>query len=373
MTRTKAIEAAKLLKHINDLSDVAKILDTFLNAFVKYSIIDKDGNAWLHGNYNLNGAKSGRLSSSNPNLTNLPSGSRYGAAVKKCFMAPPGYVFGGADFSSLESVVNALITKDTNKLRPLIEQIDSHSFNTYSYWKDKFKHIPNTKEGINSIKTEYSKDRSKSKPVTFALQYMGSWYTLVVNSGFSKEEAQAIEANYLELYKQSVAWLKGHLEEATHSGFVTGAFGLRLRTPLLAKTLFNVSVSPREAGNEGRTAGNMLSGQSYSLLNNRAANEFLERVSRSVYKYDIHVVALIHDAIYIVFPANVGCTKWVNDNLIECMQWDDLPELKHDVVKLGAEVDLFIPSWNDPITLKNNISNKEILDTVNKSLENNNE
>ena len=114
---------------------------------------------------------------------------------------------------------------------------------------------------------------------------------------------------------------------------------------------------------EARTAGNALSGQSYGLLNCKAANDFMERVYASPYKYDIMPVMQIHDAQYYIFPDDVDIVKWVNDNLIECMSWQDLPELQHDVVKLGAELDLF-PSWDKPITLKNNISIEEIYDTV---------
>ena len=76
-------------------------------------------------------------------------------------------------------------------------------------------------------------------------------------------------------------------------------------------------------------------------------------------------VMQIHDAQYYIFPDDVDIVKWVNDNLTECMSWQDLPELQHDVVKLGSNLDLF-PSWDKPITLKNNISIEEIYDTVSK-------
>jgi len=109
----------------------------------------------------------------------------------------------------------------------------------------------------------------------------------------------------------------------------------------------------------------MLSGQSYSLLNNRAAIEFTQRVKESKYKYDIRVIAVIHDAIYIYCKNTLGCVHWVNTNLIECMEWDELPELKHDIVKLGAELDVFKVNWSNPITLKNKWSIKDIWNKLN--------
>lgn len=217
---------------------------------------------------------------------------------------------------------------------------------------------------IKYIKDNFDPLRSNSKNVTFALQYRGTANTLVNNSGFALEEAKAIVANYKNLYKESEEYATERIAQAAKDGYVEIAFGLRLRTPLLKRTVMSSSMKANISEAEARTAGNALS-QSYGLLNCKAANDFMERVYASPYKYDIMPVMQIHDAQYYIFPDDVDIVKWVNDNLIECMSWQDLPELQHDVVKLGAELDLF-PSWNAPITLKNNISIEEIYDTVSK-------
>lgn len=184
--------------------------------------------------------------------------------------------------------------------------------------------------------------------------------TLVKNLGFSKEEAKAIEANYHELYKVSDEWVQEKLDQASIDGFVTVAFGLRVRTPLLARTLRHRNVAPREAEKEGRTAGNAL-GQSYGLLNNRAAIDFMRKVKNSPYRHMIKPCGLIHDAIYLVFDDNIDVVHFVNEELIQSMEWQELPEIKHDLVKIGAELDIFYPSWADPITLKNKSSKESIL------------
>ena len=217
---------------------------------------------------------------------------------------------------------------------------------------------------IKYVKDNYDPLRSKSKNVTFALQYRGTANTLVNNSGFEMEEAKAIVSNYKDLYKGSEEYATGRIAQAAKDGYVQIAFGLKLRTPLLKRTVMSSSMKANISEAEARTAGNALS-QSYGLLNCKAANDFMERVYASPYKYDIMPVMQIHDAQYYIFPDDVDIVKWVNDNLIECMSWQDLPELQHDVVKLGSELDLF-PSWSTPITLKNNISIEEIYDTVSK-------
>lgn len=148
------------------------------------------------------------------------------------------------------------------------------------------------------------------------------------------------------------------------TGYVECAFGLKVRTPLL-KQCVPESQLPYAAEAEGRTAGNAL-GQSWGLLNNRAFNAFMRRVWASPYRYDIKPVALIHDAIYLLIRNTPEVVKFVNDTLIEEMEWQDHPEIAHDTVKLGAALDLFYPSWADVLTLPNRASQGEIEQLVDK-------
>lgn len=223
-------------------------------------------------------------------------------------------------------------------------------------------------ESINSIKKKYPKLRNMSKAPTFALTYLGSAYTLMNNSGFTLEEATQIEDNYHELYKESGEWIKTKLEECCDRGYAEVAFGLRIRTPLLSRSILNTSKTPNDASAEARSVGNAISGQSYGLLNNRAAIAFMEKVYNSPWKYDIHPIAFIHDAIYLLIKDNIECLKWVNDNLIEEMAWQELPELQHPQVKLEAELDVFYNGWHQDITLPNNIDAETIKETIIKGV-----
>ncbi len=358
MNKAEAIEAIKVLKAIIAFTDVSKMLSTFIVAFEENSIQKADGHYYLHGSFNIGGTVSGRLSSSNPNLQNLPANSIYAKHIKACFMAAPNRIMAGADFSSLEDRISALLTKDTNKLKVYIDGYDGHSLRAFSYFPQHMPDITNTVDSINSIADKYPKYRQDSKAPTFLLTYGGTYHGLMNNVGLSKEDALAIEANYHDLYKESDDWVKARLDEATRTGYVTVAFGLRVRTPILGQTILNTKITPYEASAESRTAGNAL-GQSYGLLNNRAAIEFQERVLASEYAEDIRIIALIHDAIYLDFPATLGCTEWVNINLIECMEWQNLPEIDHPVVRLGGSLELF-PTWANSISIPNKASRRII-------------
>lgn len=191
---------------------------------------------------------------------------------------------------------------------------------------------------------------------------------MMSNLGWPMDKAKAIEANYHELYKASDEFIQGRLNQAAKDGFVEVAFGLRVRTPLLKQVLWGSRHVPYEAAAEGRTAGNAM-GQSYGLLNNRAAVEFWKRVWASPYRLDILPVALIHDAIYVLIRNDVRVVAWANRNLIECMRWQELPELRHETVKLGAALDIFWPSWANATTLPNDATEAQIIETCAKAKE----
>ena len=363
--KTEGIQKAKILKALLELNKVSKILDSFLPVFLDKTI-PKNDRVWLHGAFNLGGTVSGRLSSNNPNMQNLPStGSIYAKPVKKCFSAPDGWLLIGADFASLEDRISALTTKDSNKLKVYIDGYDGHCLRGYYYFRDQMPDIdPTSVDSINSIATKYKKLRQESKAPTFALTYGGCYKTLMNNCGFDEETAKSIEANYHELYKESDDWVQSQLKQASKDGYVTCAFGLRVRTPILVQILYGKRM-PYEAAAEGRTAGNAL-GQSFGLLNNRAQNEFLARVAASEYRLDIHPIAAIHDATYWLVRRNPEVVKFVNDNLIECMEWNDDPAIYHPQVGLGGELEIFYPTWADPIGVKNKASLEDITEILDK-------
>lgn len=359
-TLKKLIHVAKqpadklLFEKLIELADVSIILDNFLNAFLNKSIQHEDGWWWLHGNFNLGGTVSGRLSSSEPNLQNIPStGSPYAKLIKSCFKAPAGWIFSGADFNSLEDRISALTTKDPNKLKVYTDGYDGHCLRAYYYYSEKMPDInPTSVESINSIQhhPEYKKYRQDSKEPTFLLTYRGTYFGLMNNCGLSKELAKSIEANYHTLYVVSDQWVEDKLKQASIDGYVTVAFGLKVRTPLIAQCIWGSSTMPYEAKAEGRTAGNAL-GQSYGLLNNRAAVSYQTEYWNSPYRTSILPSCHIHDAQYFLLRSNIDVIHYHNDRLPTHMAWQGLPEIEHDEVKIGGDVELFYPSWEHKLGL----------------------
>ncbi|UAW01136.1 DNA polymerase [Vibrio phage BUCT194] len=425
MKRSTDEDAKAVLNAILKIQEGDKIRNTFISKFLD-AVEGPDGWHYLFGSFNLGGTKSGRLSSSNPNLQNLPNGSTYGKLVKSCFRAPPGMVtlhfeklnvlkitdedldilfqiknlahgnlikannrdefdklssklsikgylikigafdidvgwlFYGLDYASLEDRINTLLTKDPNKVKVYTDGYDGHSLRAYSYFKEQMPDIEDTVESINSIAERYPVLRQDSKAPTFALTYLGTWLTLVTNCGFSPEVAKQIEKNYHDLYQVSDAWVKAKIEQACVDGYVTLAFGLRLRTPILRKTILDAKSTPNQASAEKRTAGNAVSGQSYGLLNSRAGVDLQQRVLASEYRTDIRPSAHIHDAQYGMVRNTPEAVAWLNENIVDCVEWQELPELQHDGVKLTGDLGIFYPNWSNEITLPHNATPAEV-------------
>lgn len=430
-------QLAKQEEESNVLNAIVKVLEgnKIRNTFIKQFLLAPEGpDGWnyLFGCFNLGGTKSGRLSSSNPNLQNLPAKGEYGKLIKSCISAPkgivkckyhlreldricdehgfsystkrkliqikeleqngiiksrqrdtfnciyggifdkvsflfdidPGWVFYGIDFESLEDRINALLTKDPNKLNVYLRGFDGHCLRAVNYWKEQFPAVDvNDPAQVNSIrKTEIGEHlRDKSKAPTFLLTYMGTKVGLMKNCGFNSEEASRIESNYHKLYEVSDNWVRSKLKQACYDGYVTLAFGLRLRTPILKKTVLDSKFTPFVAHSEYKTAGNALSGQSYCLLNSRAGIEFQNRTVNSKYKYDIKPCAHIHDAQYGLVRNNVEVIEWLNNNIVECVSWQNMPEIEHDKVKLSGKLELFYPNWSKSITIPNRACEQDIV------------
>lgn len=181
----------------------------------------------------------------------------------------------------------------------------------------------------------------------------------MTNCGFAEDLAKSIESGYHGLYKQSDAWVKTKIDQACIDGYVTTAFGLRLRTPLLKQSILGNKKSLREAAAESRTAANAL-GQGWCLLNNRAASEFLGKVRSSKYKYSIKPCAQIHDAQYYLVKESPSSLAYVNKHLINAVNWNAHPDIYHPVVGLGGELSIFYPTWKEEIVIENNESKESI-------------
>ena len=373
MNHTENQEYKDILISLMELSDVEKMLTTFIPTF-EGAHVDKNGNAHLLGYYNLCGTVSGRLSSSQPNLQNLPAtGSRFAKPIKKCFKSSDEWIFCGIDFNALEARIAAVTTKDPARKAVYIEGYDSHCMNAFAMLK---KYIPDivakhsqasSKEEqveiINSIQHLHKDIRQKAKPCGFLLQYGGTNKGLEANLGFTPEEAKSIYEGYCELYAKTIEWTNEHLELAKVNGYVEVAFGLKVRTPIL-----KAKPDSSLAASEGRTAGNAL-GQSWGLLNDRALNEVMTKVDELGLTTSILPVGKVHDCGYYLVKNDIALIEILNKLCVQAAKWQEHPVIVDDDVHLSGQLDLFYPSWATPITLPEECDENCLIETVQEHLE----
>ena len=216
---------------------------------------------------------------------------------------------------------------------------------------------------VNSISKLYKNLRQDSKVPTFALTYDGTYVTLMKNVGLSEEVAKSIEANYHELYKVSDEWSRQRIEEASRLGYIVIAFGLRLRTPLLKQVILGTSKTPHEAASEGRTAGNAL-GQSWCMLNNRAASEFMGKVRKSPQRLNVKPCAHIHDAQYYLIKDDMQTLLYVNKHLSKAVQWQDDPLIQNEHIDMSGKLEIFHPNWNHGFDIPNDADEPAVKELI---------
>lgn len=174
----------------------------------------------------------------------------------------------------------------------------------------------------------------------------------------SKAKSDEVYSAYHSLYSGLNKFAESNKHFGMVNGYVVGAFGLRLRTPVLKRHRAGTKET-LEVGSEARSASNMVT-QSWGLLMNRAINEFNDRLEKSTYVNDVRLINTIHDAVYLLVREDVNVIKWVNDNIVECMLWQE-GAIVSDGVKMGAELDIGL-DWAHQETLKNNATLEEISD-----------
>lgn len=182
------------------------------------------------------------------------------------------------------------------------------------------------------------------------------------NCGFSEEEAKRIEKAYHEMYAVSDEWKQTKLDQAQKDGYVSVAFGLKVRTPVLSK-LPNTSVGQAEA----RTAGNAL-GQGWGMLNDRAMNEVLTQVKLLGLEEDILPVGKVHDCCYYLAKNAISTIETLNRLCVKAASWQEHPNIAHDTVHLHGNLDLFYPDWSHPITLPEECNEECLINIVNEHL-----
>ncbi len=237
---TGANELAKLrgLHPVVDLitqyREYTKLKSTYIDTLPK----QVDMNGRLHTTFALDVAATGRLSSSNPNLQNIPTRTDLGQAIRTAFVPAEGNVFVSADYSQFELRLAAVMAHDQGLIDDFNKDVDIHT---------------KTAAEIYEIPPEQvdKSQRRHAKMVNFAVLYGMSAHGLSLATGMTREQAKTFIDKYFELRKPIREYIDRTLDKALHDGYVETLLGRRRPTPDVKSSNFAV----REAAK--RAAANM--------------------------------------------------------------------------------------------------------------------
>ena len=197
-----------IIGKILDYRGLKKLLSTYIDALPE---LINPHTGRIHTSFNQAVTATGRLSSSNPNLQNIPVRDDDGKEIRKCFIPDPGCEFFSADYSQIELRIMAHLSGDYNMIDAFNHDYDVHAATAAKIYK-----VP-----INEV----SKDmRRKAKTANFGIIYGISVFGLAERMGVDRSEARQLIDGYFETYPQIKAYMDKSIETARENGYVETIF-----------------------------------------------------------------------------------------------------------------------------------------------------
>jgi len=212
-----------IIDEILEYRMLTKLQSTYADGLLK--VIADDGR--IHTTFQNMVTATGRLSSTDPNLQNIPVRRELGSEIRKMFVAEDGWVLVDADYSQIELRVLAHIAEDANMQRAFASGEDIHSVTASQVFG-----VP--------LETVTPDMRRNAKAVNFGIVYGISAWSLSQDIGVFPDEAKAYMDAYLENYSGVRTYMKNIVEQARESGYVTTLYGRRRYLPELKSSNFNL-------------------------------------------------------------------------------------------------------------------------------------
>ena len=210
-----------IVSRILEYRQLAKLKSTYAEGLAAY--ISADGR--IHGTFNQTVTATGRLSSTEPNLQNIPIRMELGRLIRKVFVPRPGYIFADADYSQIELRVLAHFSDDENLIRAYQDAQDIHRITASQVF-----HVP--QDQVTPLL------RRNAKAVNFGIVYGISSFGLSQDLSITRKEAQEYIEQYFKTYPGVKKFLDQTVEDAKRDGYVATLYGRRRPVPELKSSNF---------------------------------------------------------------------------------------------------------------------------------------
>ena len=228
-TDAETLEALRdypLVEDILQYRAYQKLNSTYVEGLLK--VIGEDGR--IHTTFNQTEARTGRLSSDNPNLQNIPIRTELGSQLRAYFIAKPGCVLVDADYSQIELRILAHVTGDEHMQQAFRSGQDIHRSTAARIYG-----IP---QGEVTPRV-----RSGAKAINFGIMYGKGAYSLSKDIGVTVKEADAFLKNYLAAFPSVSSYMDKTIADARANGYVSTLFGRRRALPELNSNSHNIRAS----------------------------------------------------------------------------------------------------------------------------------
>ena len=204
-----------IVADILDYRGLKKLLGTYVDALPK--LINKR-TGHIHTSFNQALTATGRLSSSDPNLQNIPVRSEDGKEIRKCFIAEQDCLFFSADYSQIELRIMAHLSEDANMIEAFREGFDIHAATAA-----KIKH--------KKMEDVSAAERKQAKQANFGIIYGITTYGLAQRMGIDNKEARKLIEDYFATFPKVRAFMEQAKEQARRKGYAETLFGRRRYLP----------------------------------------------------------------------------------------------------------------------------------------------
>jgi DNA polymerase-1 len=219
-----------IINLITQYREFTKLKSTYVDALPK--LVDKTGR--LHTTFALDVAATGRLSSRDPNLQNIPTRTKIGHAIRRAFVPAKGNVFVSADYSQFELRLAACMAGDQQMIEDFNKDLDIHAATAAQV-----QGVP-----LDQVDKEM---RRRAKAVNFGILYGMSPHGLSVATGMTIIEAKEFIDKYFELRGPLKKYMEHTAEQALEQGYVETIFGRRRPTPDMKSSNYMVREAARRA------------------------------------------------------------------------------------------------------------------------------
>lgn len=206
---------APIVDHILEHRGLKKLLGTYVDALPK---LINPHTGHIHTSFNQAVTATGRLSSSDPNLQNIPVRGEDGKEIRKCFIPEPGCLFFSADYSQIELRVMAHLSGDKNMIEAFREGYDIHAATAARIYK----------EDINEVTRD---QRTKAKRANFGIIYGITVFGLAERLEISRDEAKQLIDGYFETFPQVHDYMEKAKQLAREHGYAETFFHRRRYLP----------------------------------------------------------------------------------------------------------------------------------------------